>query len=81
MVCCTLLEGSRLWDMMLGSSSCSDSNAEASTSGQEQEEQNAILVGTVELSFAASTRARYLTLNAPVVSFIHLNTLLHLNTH
>ena len=39
-----------------------------STSGQQQE-QGAILVGTVELSFAASTRARYLTLNAPVVSF------------
>ncbi|KAA6417718.1 MAG: acyl-N-acyltransferase [Trebouxia sp. A1-2] len=38
---------------------------EASTSGQEQE-QGAILVGTVELLFAASTRARYLTLNAPV---------------
>lgn len=40
-------------------------DSEASTSGQEQE-QGAILVGTVELSFAASTRARYLTLNAPV---------------
>lgn len=39
---------------------------EASTSEQEQE-QGAILVGTVELSFAASSRTRYLTLNAPVV--------------
>lgn len=46
-------------------SSTSDSVAEVSTSGQEQEE-GATLVGTVELSFAASTRARYLTLNAPV---------------
>ncbi|KAL3148589.1 hypothetical protein ABBQ38_014020 [Trebouxia sp. C0009 RCD-2024] len=46
--------------------SASGPNAEPSTSGQNQEEQNARLVGTVELSFAASTRARYLTLNAPV---------------
>ena len=46
--------------------SISRQDPEASTSGQEQE-QGAILVGTVELSFAASTRARYLTLNAPVV--------------
>lgn len=47
---------------------CSESDSEPGTSGQEQEqEQNATLVGTVELSFAASTRARYLTLNAPVV--------------
>lgn len=45
--------------------SISRQDPEASTSGQEQE-QGAILVGTVELSFAASTRARYLTLNAPV---------------
>jgi len=47
-------------------SSTSDQEPEVSTSGQEQE-QGAVLVGTVELSFAASTRARYLTLNAPVV--------------
>ncbi|KAL3148590.1 hypothetical protein ABBQ38_014020 [Trebouxia sp. C0009 RCD-2024] len=51
--------------------SASGPNAEPSTSGQNQEEQNARLVGTVELSFAASTRARYLTLNAPVVSYMH----------
>ena len=49
-------------------SGCSETDSEASTSGQTREEQNAMLVGTVELSFAASTRARYLTLNAPVVS-------------
>lgn len=65
-----LSEGSILCDFV-GSSFCSGPNAEASTSGQSQEEQNAILVGTVELSFAASTRARYLTLNAPVVSYTH----------
>ena len=53
--------------LMLALPSCSETSFEASTSGQEQEDQNALLVGTVELSFAASTRARYLTLNAPVV--------------
>ena len=52
-------------------SSCSETDSEASTSGQTRDEENAILVGTVELSFAASTRARYLTLNAPVVRLIH----------
>ena len=46
--------------------SCSDPESETSTSGQEQE-QGATLVGTVELSFTASTRAKYLTLNAPPV--------------
>ena len=52
-------------------SACSESDSSASSSGQAEEEQHAILVGTVELSFAASTRARYLTLNAPVVRLRH----------
>ena len=43
----------------------SDSQTEVSTSGQAEDQ--GILVGTVELSFATSTRARYLTLNAPAV--------------
>ena len=49
---------------------CSESSQEASTSGREQD---AILVGTVELSFTQSTRASYLTLNAPAVSREHDN--------
>lgn len=43
-------------------SNSSEPSQEASTSGREQD---AILVGTVELSFTQSTRASYLTLNAP----------------
>lgn len=66
-----LTPGSIFCDFIFDSCLCSGPNAEPSTSGQNQEEQNARLVGTVELSFAASTRARYLTLNAPVVSYMH----------
>ena len=42
---------------------------EASPSGQqEQEEDEGSLVGTVEISIAASSRTRFLTLNAPEVA-------------
>ena len=44
-----------------------DSSQQEASNGPE-EECKGILVGTVELSFVASTRARYLTLNAPSVS-------------
>ena len=44
-----------------------DSSQQEAGNGLE-EERKGILVGTVELSFVASTRARYLTLNAPSVS-------------
>ena len=44
-----------------------DSSQQEASSGPD-EDCKGILVGTVELSFVASTRARYLTLNAPPVS-------------
>jgi hypothetical protein len=41
---------------------------EAAPSGQGEEEDEGCLVGTVEISIAASSRTRFLTLNAPEVS-------------
>ncbi|KAK9818296.1 hypothetical protein WJX72_010197 [[Myrmecia] bisecta] len=51
-----------------GSERASSAGSDASTSGREDddaEERFGVLVGTGELSFAASTRTKFLTLNAP----------------